>query len=166
MTYMKKMLVALAGAAGLLGPALATAHDARLGSLHVMHPMARATLPGQQSGVVYLTVENEGSSADRLMSVSTPAASGAAIHTMSMQGTTMKMRELDSLPLAPSTKVQMTADSSYHIMLTGLKQPLKAGEQFPMTMTFEQAGKLEVSIHVAPNQAQHGAAAMPGMPAH
>lgn len=150
----------------LLGPALAGAHDARIGSLHVMHPTARASLPGQTGGVVYMTIENEGANADRLLSLSTPAASSVAIHTMAMQGTTMKMRELDSLPLAPAARIPMTADSGYHIMLTGLKQPLKVGDKFPLTLNFEKAGKLDVSIHVGPNQAQPQAGAMPDMPAH
>lgn len=147
-----KTLVLLTGA--LLGPVLAAAHDARLGSLHVLHPTSRATLPGQKTGVVYMTIENEGSTADRLLSMTTPAASGVAIHTMSMQGTIMKMRELDNLPLAPAAKVPMTADSGYHIMLTGLKQPLKSGDKIPLTLLFEKAGKLDVSIHVGPSQAQ------------
>ena len=165
-----KTAILLLGA--MLGPALAMAHDARIGSLHVMHPASRATLPGQNSGVVYLTIENEGSTADRLLSMSTPAASGAAIHAMSMQGTTMKMREIDGLALAPTTKVPMTAESGYHIMLTGLKQPLKVGDKLPLTLTFEKAGKLDVSIHVEPNAAQARPADMssmkdmPAMPAH
>ena len=159
-----KTTIVLLGA--LLGAALANAHDARIGSLHVLHPASRATLPGQNSGVVYMTIENEGATADRLLSLSTPAARGVSIHTMSMQGTTMKMRELDNLPLAPAAKVPMTAESGYHIMLTGLKQPLKAGDKLPLTLMFEKAGKLEVSIHVEPNPAQPRAAAMSDMPAH
>lgn len=160
---------------GLLNPALAVAHDARIASLHVLHPASRATLPGQNAGVVYLAIENEGATADRLLSLSTPAASGVAIHAMSMQGTTMKMREVDSLPLAPATKVSLQADSGYHIMLTGLKQPLKVGDKLPLTLVFEKAGKLDVSIHVEANPAQprpaaasgaKDASAMPEMPAH
>lgn len=161
---MKQLKITILLLGALLGPTLANAHDARIGSLHVMHPASPATLPGQNSGVVYMTIENEGAMPDRLLNLSTPAASGVSIHTMSMQGTTMKMRELDSLLLAPATKVPMTAESGYHIMLTGLKQPMRAGDTLPLTLVFEKAGKLEISIHVEPNRAQPRVAKLPDMP--
>lgn len=140
--------------AGMVLALSAQAHDARIGAIHVMHPAAPATLPGQSSGAVYLSIANEGTAADRLVSLTSPAASGVAIHTMSMDGTTMKMREIDSLPLAPAVRVEMKANTGYHLMMTNLKQPLKAGDQIPLTLTFERAGKLEVSVHVGPSAAQ------------
>ena len=66
-TNLLKTSIVLLGA--LLGPAMALAHDARIGSLHVMHPASRATLPGQNSGVVYLTIENEGSLVHNLRTI-------------------------------------------------------------------------------------------------
>ncbi len=131
----------------------AQAHDARIGSIHVIHPAAPATLPGQRSGAVYLSIENEGAAADRLLSLSSPAGS-VAIHSMAMDGTIMRMREVDSLALPPATKVVMQADGAYHLMLTGLKQPLAVGDKIPLKMTFERAGTVEVSVHVGPNAAQ------------
>ena len=37
----------------------------------------------------------------------------------------------------------------YHIMLMGLKQQLKDGETFPVTLTFEKAGAVTTTVHVA-----------------
>ncbi len=141
-------------AALLIAAAPARAHDARIGSLHVMHPAAPATLPGQNSGAVYLAIENGGAVADRLLSASSPAATGVAIHNMSTDGGVMKMREVDSLPLAPATKVSLQAGSDHHLMLTGLKKPLAVGDKIPLLLTFEHAGKVEVSVHVGQNAAQ------------
>jgi copper(I)-binding protein len=134
----------------------ATAHDARVGSLHITHPAAPATLPGQTSGAVYLGIENEGKQEDRLLSASSPAAASVAIHRMSMSDNVMRMREIDNLPLPVGSKVVINADSGTHLMLSGLKQPLAAGDKIPLTLRFEHAGTVEVSIHVGPSPAQAG----------
>lgn len=144
----------------------ALAHDARIGTLHIVHPAAPATLPGQSSGAVYLLIDNEGTVADRLLAATSPAAAGVSIHSMSMDGNIMKMREVDGVALPPATKVSLKADSSYHLMMTGLKQPMQPGDKIPMTLTFERAGKLDVSVHVDPNKAQKTAADSMANPAH
>lgn len=131
----------------------ALAHDAHVGSIRVMHPAAPATLPGQRSSAIYLSIENQGSAADHLLSLTSPAGD-VAIHRMTMQGSVMKMRELDSLPLPPAAKVVMQAHGSHHLMLTGLKQPLVAGDEILLKMKFERAGTLEVAVHVEANAAQ------------
>jgi copper(I)-binding protein len=41
-------------------------------------------------------------------------------------------------------------------MLQGLKQPLKAGDQFPLTLTFEKAGKIEMLVPVEDKPAKDG----------
>ena len=46
-----------------------------------------------------------------------------------------------------------------HVMLTGLKQPLKEGETFPLTLDFAKAGKQDVQVKVA----KAGAMDIPGM---
>ena len=131
----------------------AQAHDARIGSILIIQPAAPATLPGQRSGVIDLSIENEGTSADRLLSLTSPAGK-VAIHSMTMDGTIMKMREVDSLPLPPAAKIVMKAGGSYHLMLTGLKKPLAAGVEIPLKLTFERAGTVAVSVHVGQNAAQ------------
>ena len=142
-------------------PALAhdarDAHEAQVGNIHVLHAAAPATLPGQRSGAIYLSIENRGSTADRLLSLTSPAGS-VAIHRMSMDGAIMKMREVDSLPLPPAAKVMMQAHGSHHLMLAGLKQPLVAGDKIPLKMHFERAGTLAVEVPVEQNAAQknHG----------
>ena len=53
----------------------------------------------------------------------------------------------------------------YHMMLVGLKKPLKEGDTFPMTLQFERAGKVDVKVYVQTPRAQ-GMADMASMPAH
>ena len=60
----------------------------------------------------------------------------------------MKMREVPNIALPPAAKITMQPGNGYHLMLFGLRQPLKVGETFPMTLTFEKAGKTDVTVTV------------------
>lgn len=126
----------------------ALAHDYTAGEIHLDRPYARATMPMQPAAGVYLTLENTGKTADKLIALASPAAKNVELHTMSMEGNIMKMRQAPQLELKPAEKIVMKPGAGYHIMLIGLVQPLKAGARFPLTLTFEKAGKIEVSVWV------------------
>jgi copper(I)-binding protein len=134
--------------ASLAVTASAAAHDYAIGALHIGHPYARATVPGQPSGAAYMTIKNNGKEDDKLLHITSPVAQNAQVHTMSMEGNMMKMREVPVLDLPPAARIAMQPGNGYHIMLLGLKRPLKAGEKIPLTLTFEKAGKIEVSAPV------------------
>jgi copper(I)-binding protein len=138
----------LATATALFAHIPAFAHDYQAGELWIGHPHARATVPGQTSGAAYLAIENKGKSADRLVAIASPVSKSVELHTMSMDGNIMKMREVQQIDIQPSGKILMTPGDGYHIMLIGLKQPLKIGDKFPLTLTFAKAGKTEVSVWV------------------
>lgn len=126
----------------------AEAHDYMIGKLHIDQPYARATVPYQTAGAAYLTIENNGKTSDRLLALASPIAKSVEIHTMSMDGNIMKMREVPAIEIAPFAKIMMQPGNGYHIMLTGLKQPLKAGSKFPLTLTFEKAGKINLAVMI------------------
>jgi copper(I)-binding protein len=128
--------------------ALVFANDYKIGNLYINHAVARPSYPGQPSGAAYFSIENRGSTLDKLISISSPIAKSVQIHTMSMEGGVMKMREADGIEIKPSSKIIMQPGNGYHIMLIGLKQPLKPGDKFPLTLTFEKAGKLRVPVVV------------------
>ena len=147
--WMQHGVAVLGLAATLAAPALAQAHEYHVGKLDIGHPYARATVPGQPAGGAYLSIENKGTAADRLVALSTPAAKTTEIHTMAMEGNVMKMREVDgALEIKPGQKITMQPGNGYHIMLMGLSKPLKAGDKLPLTLTFEKAGRVEVTINV------------------
>lgn len=138
----------LAFSVALATGSLAGAQQYSAGQLHIESPYARATVPHQKSGGAYVTLENKGNQADRLTGAITPVAESVEVHTMSMDGNVMKMREAGSIELKPSAKIEMKPGQGYHLMLIGLRQTLKAGDRFPLTLTFEKAGKVEVSVEV------------------
>ncbi|HEV3241245.1 MAG TPA: copper chaperone PCu(A)C [Casimicrobiaceae bacterium] len=139
--------ITLTVAAGLVvRPALA-AHEYRPDSLRIDHPFARATPPGARVGGVFLTVDNFGNTADRLVRASTPIAAGVALHQMALEGGLMKMRAVPSVEVMPGGRLELRPNG-YHLMLLDLKQPLKAGERFPLSLTFEHAGTILISVWV------------------
>ncbi len=142
-----RALLAAALCAAALGVA---AHGADVGDIAIGHPYATPSIPGTSNGAAYLaSIENKGAVADRLVRASTPAASRVELHTMAVdaQGV-MRMREIDGIALAPKAKVQMKPGAGLHMMLIGLKEPLKEDASFPMTLEFERAGKVEVKVIV------------------
>lgn len=153
------LLVTIAACA----PALA--HDYQAGEVRIDHPYARATVPGQPSGAAYVTLENHGKTADRLIAADSPAAKKTEIHTMAMEGNVMRMRQVDGIELAPAATVVMKPGDGYHIMLLGLTQPLKAGDKLPLTLTFEKAGKVQLSVLVEDMKAKAPMMQAPAQPA-
>jgi periplasmic copper chaperone A len=140
---MRSTLLALGAALtlGLSAPALM----AQEGGVDIKDAWARATPGGAQAAAAYVTLES--STGDRLTGVSTPAAQKAELHSMTMDGSVMKMRQVDAIDL-PAGKPVALKPGGYHIMLTGLAKPLVEGQSFPLTLTFAKAGSREVSVLV------------------
>jgi hypothetical protein len=111
-------------------------------------------------GVVYLTIVDHGAP-DRLTGVSSPVADRAELHESFSQGGVAKMRPVASLAVEQAKPVVL-APGGYHIMLMGLKQPLKQGDVFPVTLTFANAGELTTKVTVE----QQGANMPMEMPMH
>jgi copper(I)-binding protein len=118
---------------------------AQTGSVEIKNAWARATPGGATTAAVYLTIVS--ATLDRLIGVSTAVAQQAELHSMTMEGGVMKMRQVDSIDL-PAGEAVTLKPGGYHIMLSGLAQPLKVGQTFAMTLSFEQAGPREVTVKV------------------
>ena len=143
-----KLSYALAAAALLLSTGIATAHDFTAGPLKIGHPWSRATPAGAKVGGGYLSIENTGTTADRLVSVSVPFAARSEIHEMAVKDGVMTMRPLDQGIELPAGKKVEFKPGGYHIMFMELKQPLKQGEMMKGTLTFEKAGTVDVEFKV------------------
>jgi len=148
--------ITLSLAAALVAvPALAE-HRYQLDSLRIDHPFARATPPGAKAGSVFFTLENAGKNEDRLIRASTPVAAAVAVHQMVLEDGVMRMRAVPSVDLIPGGRVEFNPNG-YHLMLLDLKQPLKVGERFPLTLTFEHGGVILISVLVEAMGASQGA---------
>jgi copper(I)-binding protein len=134
--------------------------------VQVRDAWARATPAKAENGAAYLTIVSPTS--DRLTGVSTPVAKNAGLHNMVMEDGVMKMRPLVDIELPANVPVTLKP-GGFHIMLMGLDHPLKPGESFPLTLSFEKAGTREVAVAVEKpgamgpqgQAAQHGGVDMP-----
>lgn len=147
---MRNILKSMAGAAliAMASTAVAWSHEIKSGDLVISNMWSRATPGGAKVAGGYFTVSNTGTVADRLVSATSPASGKVEVHEMSMANGVMTMRPLDAgLVVEPGKSVTL-APGGFHMMLMDLKEPLKEGGMLPITLAFEKAGKVEVTLHV------------------
>ncbi|KKB13227.1 signal peptide protein [Devosia geojensis] len=127
------------------------------GDLEITGAFTRATLPGAPVGGGFLTITNTGAEDDRLIGASAAFAGEAQLHEMAVENDVMKMRELpDGIPV-PAGEAVTLEPGGLHMMFMGLKEPLVEGTEVPVTLTFEKAGTVEVTLAVAaPGADAHG----------
>lgn len=132
---------------------VASAAAAQGRAVEVTEAWARATPGNAANGAVYLTIASP--TPDRLTGLATPVAKAAELHMMTMEGPmaggaggVMAMRPLAGLDLPAGEKIILKPGGA-HIMLVGLKGPLRPGQSFPLTLYFEKAGTSEVIVTIA-----------------
>lgn len=144
---MKRMFASAAVAALLSFAVPAAAHDYKAPGLHIDHPWSRATAGSARNGAAYMTLNAVGDGDDRLLSAASPVAEKVELHTHLMEDGVMKMRPVTAIEVTPGSPTTLQP-GGLHVMLLGLKAPLVKGEKFPLTLTFEKAGKVEVEVNV------------------
>jgi hypothetical protein len=131
------------------------AADYKIGSLEIMTPWSRATPKGAASAIGYMTIKNNGTTADRLVGGSVDFARGFQLHSMVMEGDVSKMRDLTGVDIAPGQTIEFRPGGS-HVMFVGLKRPLAEGEHVKGTLVFEHAGTVQIEYDVQGVGAQSG----------
>jgi periplasmic copper chaperone A len=128
-----------------------------LGTLKISDAFVKAMLPGQPAGAGYLTVENTGGEADRLISVTSDASPDVEIHEMKMEGDVMKMRQLsEGLDIPAGGKVELKP-GGYHLMFMDVESPFEEGETLKVNLNFEKAGEVQIELPVTAGQGDmHG----------
>lgn len=102
----------------------------------VESPWVRASVPQQQATGAFMRLTARTDL--RLVAARSDVADATEVHEMAMQGQMIRMREVAAVALPRGRSVAL-APGGYHIMLIGLKRPLVAGEQVPITLVFEDA---------------------------
>lgn len=153
---------------GLVTPVYA--ESVSVGDLVISQPWTRATAGGAKVAGGYVTIENRGEVADKLVGGSTDAAGRLEVHEMSTSNGVMKMHQVEGgLSVEPGKTVKLEP-GGYHLMLFDLKHPFIKGEKVPITLKFEKAGNVAVTLDVegmgtrAPGAKSGGA--MKTMPDH
>ena len=151
---MKLALPVAAAALALAAAPLCSAHAA---DVEAVRPWSRPAAAGG-NGVGYVTLVNHGK-ADVLTGAQTPLAERVEMHASSMAGGVMRMAPEARVPVPADGQVSF-APGGRHLMLIGLKRPLKLGDKVPATLKFASGASLRVKFVV---QAQAPAAGMDHM---
>jgi periplasmic copper chaperone A len=109
---------------------------------------ARATPPGATTAAVYITIENQGDTPDRVLTITSPIAASVMLHETIEEGGVSQMRMMSG-DIAPGAMLEMKPGGA-HIMLMGLTGPLRRGETISVILDFEKAEDLTVEAKVAP----------------
>jgi copper(I)-binding protein len=145
---LRTTLLATALALGLAAPAPAQdlAQELTLGPISIAHPWARPGIPNRPVAA-YLGIENRGDADDRLVAVASPAFASAELHASEERDGVSTMRRVEAVELPAGGGAEF-APGGYHVMLFGPERPFAEGERFPLTLTFEKAGTVEVEVAV------------------
>ena len=165
-TISSRAVAGIFALATILGGAAA---QTRPSELVVTNAWARQPLAPQNNSAVYLSLENTTSTPRAVVSVTAQVAEKAEMHETSMEGGLMKMTPVKEIVVPAKGKVEFTP-GGYHIMLFGVKKPLKPGDVVNLTLKLDDHASIPVAATVRGNDAGanmppssgHGAMPMPG----
>jgi copper(I)-binding protein len=127
---------------------LASATGVSASDIVVREAFARASAtPSAQAGAAYVTLTNMASEPVRILSAASPAAQSAEMHRMVMNGEVMHMEPAGAVDLPPHETLTM-APGGLHVMLTGLKAPLRQGDTIELVLMLEKGGPISVEVPV------------------
>lgn len=128
--------------------ALVVAAPAFAGEMEINNVWARATAPSATAGAVYLEILNMTGEHDAIVAATTTAARKVELHYTRLHDNgmmTMERQEMIDLP----RKIEVVmAPGGLHIMLMGLNEQLREGEEFPIQLQFKKHKPLNLTVKV------------------
>lgn len=125
----------------------AEAADYKKGQIVVEGPWARASAGPARAGAAYMTFVNKGKETDTLVGVESDISKRTEMHNHLMEDGVMKMRQVEGIEIAHGEPTVLQP-GGLHVMFMGLHEPLKEGQTFPLTLVFQNAGKMTVDVTV------------------
>jgi periplasmic copper chaperone A len=141
--------IAIATALFVLGVGAASAQNDKVGDILIAHPWAPPmTGANLTNSAAYMRMTDQGTKPDALISASTPVAQKVELHVFNVENGVYGMHPVPAIEVSPGAASTVLQPGGAHVMLEGLKQPLKIGETFPLTLTFKNAGQLRIEVQV------------------
>ena len=151
----KLVLEVLAATALTIGSIIASTPGVLASDVMVKEAFARASaMSTAKAGAVYMTLSNQAATPDRLLEITTDSAASAKVHESAEKDGVATMRPIENLEIPAGGSVELKP-GGYHIMLTGLKAPLKKGDMLMLQLKFEHAGLVDVMAHVGDVAEEH-----------
>ena len=124
----------------------------KLQNLVIDHAYAFAT--SSKNGAAYFHIKNQSDSSDELTGATSPIAKKTSLHQHIHEDNIVKMRPVASISIPANGKI-LLKPGGYHVMLMGLQQPLDAGKQFPLQLTFKKSGTIDILVDIADMRKGH-----------
>jgi copper(I)-binding protein len=107
------------------------------------------TRPAAQggNGAIYFVIENHSAEMQELIGVTSDVADAVEMHESRMSGDVMEMRQIESIPLGPGEGA-VFEPGGLHIMLIGLEQDLKTGDEVQITLDFANYEDILLTVPV------------------
>ena len=115
--------------------------------IEVMHPWARPTIPNRP-GAAYFGVHNLGDSPDRLIGARAEAVEKIEIHKAEQKDGVMTMSPVDAVDV-PAGGMAHLGPGGFHLMMFGIEPPLKEGDSLEITLIFQGAGDVSITVPVS-----------------
>jgi copper(I)-binding protein len=128
-----------------MGALLLTACGAEKG-IEIHDAWMRSARQGE-NGAAYFVIHNHSSQADELTGVASDLAV-AEMHESRMNGDIMLMNQVESVLLEPYAEIEF-APGGRHVMLVGLKQDMKVGDEIDLTLHFKNYQDLTITVAVS-----------------
>lgn len=123
--------------------ASATAAD----NVQAENPYARAVPPGQPNSASFMTLVNSSDADHSVKSAASPVAATVELHTHTNNNGVMEMRQVPQIDIPAKGRTELKP-GGLHIMLIGLKQDMKVGENASITLTFEDGSTTTVDAPI------------------
>ena len=129
--------------------ALLSSTAAFAGDIMVMDPYARSATKVSKSGAAFMTIMNHSATDDRLMAARSDIAKKVELHThIKSDDGVMRMTHVEEGFNIPANGSHSLARGSDHVMFMGLANPMAQGDEFTLTLVFENAGEVEITVPV------------------
>jgi len=125
----------------------AWAQNSKVGDIEIDHAWAPAATTASNSAA-YMLLADTGTKPDQLISASSPVAQKVLLHVFSVENGIYGMHSVKAIEVMPGSAATILRPGSAHVMLEGLKQPLKSGESFRLSLIFRSAGKVQIDVPV------------------
>ena len=117
------------------------------GGITVSDAWARTSPMMERAGAAYMVLQNGGAAEDKLLSVEGDVAQTIELHETKEMNGMMQMSPVPNIPVAAGGKTELKP-GGLHVMLIGLTRELKAGDKVQLTLNFEKAGKVPLTVEV------------------
>ncbi|RUO58946.1 copper chaperone PCu(A)C [Pseudidiomarina marina] len=115
--------------------------------VEISNAWVKESIPGTENGAGYFTISNTGTSVISIVGADTDASRAIEVHQHVMRDGMMRMRRVPELALEAGETV-VFQPGSYHLMMFGVKNTFKPGDQVEFTLHFSDGDSVSFDAEV------------------